>query len=70
MDKFIFKHDEPAHKRYGYGGLAVDSMVEVAVADRREAAKIRAGVNAHAQYYGKKYRTAVRDGVMYIKRIA
>ena len=70
MKNDVFTDMLPAHVRYGYGSLKIDEAVEIPVQNQSEAAKIRGGVGAYGQYYNKKYKTAVKNGFIFIKRIS
>lgn len=60
----------PAHKRYGFGSLQAGMKMEINESDFSEPLhKIRLHLNAHGQYYGKKFRTRIQDGTLHILRV-
>lgn len=67
----IFKSSAPEHVQYGYGSLNVGETTSVDVDDMNTSfvAKLRCGISSHSQYYGKKFQTRTKDGVLYVKRI-
>lgn len=68
----VFKSSAPEHVRYGYGSLKVGETTSVDVDDRGSqfVAKVRCGISSHSQYYGKKFKTKVIDGKLYIQRLS
>lgn len=68
----IFKSSAPEHVRYGYGSLSVGetTSVDVDEMDTSFIAKLRCGISSHSQYYGKKFKTKVVDGKLYIQRLS
>lgn len=68
----VFKSSAPEHVQYGYGELKIGEMTTVDVADKgaRFVAKVRCGLSSHSQYYGKKFKTKVVEGKLYIQRLS
>lgn len=60
----------PAHERYGYGSMEVGQTISIDLSLQDESAvKIRGHLGSHAQYYSKKFKTKVHNGVLHIMRI-
>ena len=66
-----FPQADAAHVRYGFGSIAKGETISLLLELQDEGvAKIRSHLGSHAQYHKKKFKTAVREGRLYIKRIA
>lgn len=64
----IFLDTQPAHQKLGYGKLRIGDILAIESSDE-DWVKIRAGISSHSKYYGKKFQTRTKDGVLYVKRI-
>lgn len=72
MDKDMFGeyHDEPAHKRYGYGAMWIGEIIELDLDEIGVSAyKLRNRLAAYAKYYNKKFQTKTVGSSMFIKRV-
>lgn len=69
--KEIFSSKGTIAEVYGFGALGVGGTVSIRLADTgMTAMRLRGHVSSHGQYYRKKFRTKVVDGVMHVLREA